>query len=130
RVARPGRAARNRSRGRLERGDRRHYAACRRNRRAGGIARRSRTNAPPCRAAVVGTISLVVPAASPWRLEGVAGNLAELVAQIPLRRTGTPDDIAQLAVVVLSERFGRYVIGITVEVDGGLGLMSWIPAKA
>ena len=34
------------------------------------------------------------------------------------------------AVAVLSERFGRYVVGTTVEVDGGLGLISWIPAKA
>ena len=43
---------------------------------------------------------------------------------------GTPDDIAQVAVAILSERFGRYMVGTTVEVDGGLGLMSWIPAKA
>ena len=60
----------------------------------------------------------------------VAGNLDALVAQIPLGRAGTPDDIAQVAVAVLSERFGRYVVGTTVEVDGGLGLISWIPSKA
>lgn len=60
----------------------------------------------------------------------VAGNLGELVAQIPLGRPGTPDDIAQMAVAVLSGRFGRYVVGTTLEVDGGLGLISWIPAKA
>jgi NAD(P)-dependent dehydrogenase (short-subunit alcohol dehydrogenase family) len=42
----------------------------------------------------------------------------------------TPDEIAQMAVAVLSERFGRYVAGTTVEVDGGLGLMNWIPAEA
>jgi hypothetical protein len=53
-----------------------------------------------------------------------------LVAQIPIGRAGTPDDIAQVAVAVLSERFGRYVVGTTVEVDGGIGLISWIPAKA
>ena len=41
-----------------------------------------------------------------------------------------PDDVAQVAVAVLSERFGRYVVGTTVEVDGGIGLISWIPAKA
>ena len=51
-------------------------------------------------------------------------------AQIPIGRPGTPDDIAQVAVAVLSERFGRYVVGTTVEVDGGIGLISWIPAKA
>jgi NAD(P)-dependent dehydrogenase (short-subunit alcohol dehydrogenase family) len=74
-----------------------------------------------------------VNAIAPGAIPGggfVADNLAELVAQIPLGRAGTPDDIAQVAVAILSERFGRYVVGTTVEVDGGLGLASWIPAKA
>ena len=42
----------------------------------------------------------------------------------------SPDDVAQMAVAVLSERFGRYVAGTTIDVDGGLGLISWIPPKA
>jgi NAD(P)-dependent dehydrogenase (short-subunit alcohol dehydrogenase family) len=74
-----------------------------------------------------------VNAIAPGAIPGggfVAGNLTELVAQIPLGRAGTPDDIAQAAVAVLSERFGRYMVGTTVEVDGGIGLQSWIPAKA
>ena len=74
-----------------------------------------------------------VNAVAPGAIPGggfVAGNLGELVAQIPLGRAGTPDDVAQMAVAVLSERFGRYVVGTTLEVDGGLGLVSWIPAKA
>ena len=74
-----------------------------------------------------------VNAIAPGAIPGggfVAGNLDALVAQIPLGRAGTPDDIAQVAVAILSERFGRYVVGTTVEVDGGLGLTSWIPAKA
>lgn len=74
-----------------------------------------------------------VNAIAPGAIPGggfVAGNLAALVAQIPLGRAGTADDIAQVAVAILSERFGRYIVGTTVEVDGGLGLMSWIPAKA
>jgi NAD(P)-dependent dehydrogenase (short-subunit alcohol dehydrogenase family) len=74
-----------------------------------------------------------VNAIAPGAIPGggfVADNLAELVAQIPLGRPGTPDDIAQVAVAILSERFGRYVVGTTVEVDGGIGLTSWIPAKA
>ena len=74
-----------------------------------------------------------VNAIAPGAIPGggfTADNLGELVAQIPLGRAGTPDDIAQVAIAVLSERFGRYVVGTTVEVDGGLGLMSWIPAKA
>jgi NAD(P)-dependent dehydrogenase (short-subunit alcohol dehydrogenase family) len=74
-----------------------------------------------------------VNAIAPGAIPGggfVADNLADLVAQIPLGRAGTPDDVAQVAVAILSERFGRYLVGTTVEVDGGLGLMSWIPAKA
>ena len=74
-----------------------------------------------------------VNAIAPGAIPGggfVADNLAELVAKIPLGRAGTPDDIAQVAVAILSERFGRYVVGTTLEVDGGLGLASWIPAKA
>jgi NAD(P)-dependent dehydrogenase (short-subunit alcohol dehydrogenase family) len=74
-----------------------------------------------------------VNAIAPGAIPGggfVAGNLAELVANIPLGRAGTPDDVAQIAVAILSERFGRYVVGTTVEADGGLGLMSWIPARA
>ena len=73
-----------------------------------------------------------VNAIAPGAIPGggfVADNLSELVAQIPLGRAGTPDDIAQIAVALLSERFGRYVVGTTVEVDGGLGLASWIPAR-
>jgi NAD(P)-dependent dehydrogenase (short-subunit alcohol dehydrogenase family) len=74
-----------------------------------------------------------VNAIAPGAIPGggfVADNLGALVAQIPIGRPGTPDDIAQMAVAVLSERFGRYVVGTTVEVDGGIGLISWIPAKA
>ena len=74
-----------------------------------------------------------VNAIAPGAIPGggfVADNLGALVAQIPLGRAGTPDDIAQVAVAILSERFGRYVVGTTVEVDGGLGLISWIAAKA
>lgn len=74
-----------------------------------------------------------VNAIAPGAIPGggfVADNLGELVSLIPIGRPGTPDDIAQVAVAILSERFGRYVVGTTVEVDGGIGLMSWIPAKA
>ncbi|HTR88020.1 MAG TPA: SDR family oxidoreductase [Reyranella sp.] len=60
---------------------------------------------------------------------GFTRDPAEMLRQIPLGRPGTPDDVAQMAVAVLSERFGRYVVGTTIEVDGGLGLISWIPPK-
>ncbi|MDI1284947.1 MAG: SDR family oxidoreductase [Reyranella sp.] len=74
-----------------------------------------------------------VNAIAPGAIPGggfVSDDLGALVAQIPLGRAGTPDDIAQVAVAILSERFGRYIVGTTVEVDGGIGLMSWISAKA
>ena len=74
-----------------------------------------------------------VNAIAPGAIPGggfVADHLSALVAQIPIGRPGTPADVAQVAVALLSERFGRYVVGTTVEVDGGLGLQSWIPSKA
>ena len=74
-----------------------------------------------------------VNAIAPGAIPGggfVAADPGALAAQIPLGRPGTPDDVAQVAVAVLSERFGRYVVGTTVEVDGGLGLISWIPSVA
>lgn len=84
-------------------------------------------------ARVLAPAGIRVNAIAPGAIPGggfVADNLGALVDQIPLGRPGTPDDIAQMVVAILSERFGRYVVGTTVEVDGGIGLMSWIPAKA
>jgi len=52
---------------------------------------------------------------------------AEMVEKIPLRRFGTPADVAAITVAVLSERFGAYVTGASVVVDGGMGLHNWIP---
>ena len=49
-----------------------------------------------------------------------------MVEKIPLRRFGTPADIAATTVAVLSERFGAYVHGTTVVVDGGIALNNWI----
>jgi NAD(P)-dependent dehydrogenase (short-subunit alcohol dehydrogenase family) len=49
---------------------------------------------------------------------------------IPLGRTGTPEDIADMAVALLCDRFSRYVTGTTIAVDGGLALYNWIPMRA
>ena len=46
--------------------------------------------------------------------------------KIPLGRFGTPAEVAAMAVVVLSERFGSYVTGATMVVDGGIALHNWI----
>jgi 3-oxoacyl-[acyl-carrier protein] reductase len=51
---------------------------------------------------------------------------AGMVEKIPLRRFGTPADVAAMAVAVLSERFGAYVTGATIVVDGGIALHNWI----
>jgi NAD(P)-dependent dehydrogenase (short-subunit alcohol dehydrogenase family) len=56
-----------------------------------------------------------VNAIAPGAIPGggfVADNLGELIAQIPLGRAGTPDDIAQVAVAVLRK---------------DLAVMSWEP---
>jgi NAD(P)-dependent dehydrogenase (short-subunit alcohol dehydrogenase family) len=50
----------------------------------------------------------------------------EMLDKIPLRRFGTPADVAGMALAVLSERFGAYVTGSTVVVDGGIALTNWI----
>ena len=49
-----------------------------------------------------------------------------MTAKIPLGRFGTPADIAAMAVAVLSERFGAYVTGASILVDGGIALHNWI----
>lgn len=49
-----------------------------------------------------------------------------MVEKIPMRRFGSPADVAGMAVAVLSERFGAYVTGTTVVVDGGIALYNWI----
>lgn len=71
-------------------------------------------------------VNAIAPGAIPGG--GFAADVAALEKKIPLGRTGTPEDIAGMAVALLSERFSRYVTGETVAVDGGLALYNWIPA--
>jgi 3-oxoacyl-[acyl-carrier protein] reductase len=49
-----------------------------------------------------------------------------MVDKIPLKRFGTPAEVAAMALAVLSERFGAYVTGATIAVDGGMALHNWI----
>jgi NAD(P)-dependent dehydrogenase (short-subunit alcohol dehydrogenase family) len=49
-----------------------------------------------------------------------------LADKIALKRFGTPAEVAAMAVAVLSERFGAYVTGATIAVDGGIALYNWI----
>jgi 3-oxoacyl-[acyl-carrier protein] reductase len=52
----------------------------------------------------------------------LAGTLAlaeeEVTARIPLRRVATPEEVAEAAVFLLSDR-ARYMTGVSVPVDGG-----------
>ena len=45
--------------------------------------------------------------------------LAALLAQIPLRRLGTPDDVAQTVLFLLGDG-GRYITGQVLHVNGGM----------
>lgn len=49
----------------------------------------------------------------------------KLVAKVPQRRTGAPADIAEAAAYLCSPA-ARYVSGIVLDVDGGLGIGSSI----
>lgn len=59
----------------------------------------------------------------------VAGDTARPIARVPLGRSGTGDDVARMALVLLSDRFSSYVTGTTLVVDGGLSLVNWIPSR-
>ena len=53
----------------------------------------------------------------------------DLVAKIALKRVGKPADVAPMAVAILSEKFGAYMTGSTVVVDGGIALYNWLEAS-
>lgn len=80
-------------------------------------------------ARALGSAGIRVNAIAPGAIPGGGFNadVASLEKMIPLGRTGTPEDIAAMAVALLSDRFSRYVTGTTVAVDGGLALYNWIP---
>jgi len=69
-------------------------------------------------------VNAIVPGAIPG--EGFKG-LPGMEKTIPLGRFGKPADVAAMAVAVLSERFGGYVTGASILVDGGIALHNWIP---
>jgi 3-oxoacyl-[acyl-carrier protein] reductase len=48
-----------------------------------------------------------------------------LARHIPLGRLGRGDDLAPMALAVLSNRISGYVTGASIVVDGGLSLMNW-----
>jgi NAD(P)-dependent dehydrogenase (short-subunit alcohol dehydrogenase family) len=72
-------------------------------------------------------VNAIVPGAIPG--EGFKG-LPGMEKTIPLGRYGTPADVAAMALAVLSERFGAYVTGASILVDGGIALHNWIAPSA
>ena len=73
-------------------------------------------------------VNAIAPGAIPGG--GFDADVSSLAKMIPLGRTGTPEDIADMAVALLCDRFSRYVTGTTIAVDGGLALFNWIPMRA
>jgi len=51
-----------------------------------------------------------------------------LARHIPLGRLGQADDLAPLALAVLSNRISGYVTGAAITIDGGLSLTNWFDA--
>jgi 3-oxoacyl-[acyl-carrier protein] reductase len=82
-------------------------------------------------ARALGAHGIRVNAIAPGAIPGGGFNAPPgMVEKIPLRRFGTPADVAAMAVAVLSERFGAYVSGTTIVVDGGMALHNWIEPPA
>jgi NAD(P)-dependent dehydrogenase (short-subunit alcohol dehydrogenase family) len=78
-------------------------------------------------AKALGPHGIRVNAVAPGAIPGGGFNAPPaMVEKIPLRRFGTPADVAAVGVALLSERFGAYVTGTSVVVDGGMGLHNWI----
>ena len=72
-------------------------------------------------------VNAIAPGAIPGG--GFDANIAAFAKMIPLGRTGTPEDVADMAIALLCDRFSRYVTGTTIVVDGGLALHNWIPVR-
>lgn len=72
-------------------------------------------------------VNAIAPGAIPGGgFDAGAAGVDRLVRATSLRRLGTPEDIANMAVALVSDRFSAYVTGTTVAVDGGLALLNWI----
>jgi NAD(P)-dependent dehydrogenase (short-subunit alcohol dehydrogenase family) len=50
----------------------------------------------------------------------------QAVNLIPAGRFGVPDDVAQMAAVLLDDSVSGYVTGVNLPVDGGLSLHNWL----
>jgi 3-oxoacyl-[acyl-carrier protein] reductase len=80
-------------------------------------------------ARALGPAGIRVNALAPGAVPGGGFNAAAFSfdGKIPLGRLGRPEDMADMALALLSDRFSGYVTGTTVAVDGGIALYNWIP---
>ena len=80
-------------------------------------------------ARALGPSGIRVNALAPGAVPGGGFNAAafDFSGKVPLGRLGTAEDMANMAVALLSDRFSGYVTGTTVAVDGGIALYNWIP---
>jgi len=53
-----------------------------------------------------------------------------MARHIPLGRLGRADDLAPLALAVLSNKSGGYVTGAEIVIDGGIALTNWFDPPA
>ena len=74
--------------------------------------------------AIVAWLRSIAPGAIPGG--GFSADPATLIDKIALGRVGTPEDVGNAAIALLSNRFSAYVTGTTLVVDGGLALFNWI----
>ena len=72
-------------------------------------------------------VNAIAPGAVPGGgFDARGAGIERLIRCTSLRRLGTPEEIAGMAVALLADRFSAYVTGTTVVVDGGLSLHNWI----
>jgi NAD(P)-dependent dehydrogenase (short-subunit alcohol dehydrogenase family) len=79
-------------------------------------------------ARALGPAGIRVNALAPGAVPGGGFNAAafDFSGKVPLGRLGTAEDMANMALALLSDRFSGYVTGATIAVDGGIALHNWI----
>jgi NAD(P)-dependent dehydrogenase (short-subunit alcohol dehydrogenase family) len=72
-------------------------------------------------------VNAIAPGAIPGGgFDASGAGIERLIRCTSLRRLGTPEEIAGMALALLVDRFSAYVTGTTVVVDGGMALHNWI----
>jgi len=78
-------------------------------------------------AVVLGPLGIRVNAIAPGMIASKKLPIHEPFARAAaMRRIGAPEEIANTSVAVLSERYGSFVAGTTITVDGGISLFNWM----